>query len=152
MKLTYEIVVFPLISTLGLYLISNLVGAVLIRSQLLKEGDACLKVRELHHIKFQNFVFVLSNNKNETENLNVNKPKKNENIKISTISIIPYKFKWILLLLENGNFLISTAVAGVALAWGGCLLQCEYLEERRLLKGCVYLRSWAYSKKCDKLI
>ena len=84
MKLTYEIVVFPLISTLGLYSISNLVGAVLIRSQLLKEGGA-------YHIKFQNFVFALFNNENETENLNV-RTKKNENIKISTISIIPYKF------------------------------------------------------------
>ena len=49
MKLIYEITVFPLISTLSLYLISNLFGEVLIRGQ--------------------NFAFVLFNNENETQNL-----------------------------------------------------------------------------------
>ena len=38
MKLIYEITVFPLISTLTLYLISNPFGEVLIRGQRLKEG------------------------------------------------------------------------------------------------------------------
>ena len=38
MKLIYGITVFPLISTLGLYLILNLAGALLIRGQRLKEG------------------------------------------------------------------------------------------------------------------
>ena len=45
MKLIYGITVFPLISTLGLYLILNLAGALLIRGQRLKEGGAYLKVR-----------------------------------------------------------------------------------------------------------
>ena len=40
MKLMYEITVFPLISTLSLYLISNLFGEVLIRKQHLKEAGA----------------------------------------------------------------------------------------------------------------
>ena len=38
MKLIYEITVFPLVSTLGLYLILNLVGVLLIRGQRLKKG------------------------------------------------------------------------------------------------------------------
>ena len=54
----YEITVFPLISTLRFYLISNLIVEVLIRGQHLKEGSAYFKVREIHHIKFQNFVFI----------------------------------------------------------------------------------------------
>ena len=62
MKLIYEITVLHLISTLSLYLISNLPGEVLIRWQGLEEDGAYLKVREIHHIKFQNFVFVLFNN------------------------------------------------------------------------------------------
>ena len=45
MKLIYEITVFPLISTLSLYLISNLLGEVLIRGQRLKEEGAYFKVR-----------------------------------------------------------------------------------------------------------
>ena len=67
MKLIYEITVFPLISTLSLYLISNLLGEVPSRGQRLKEGGAYFKVREIHHVKFQNFVFVLFNNENETQ-------------------------------------------------------------------------------------
>ena len=66
MKLMYENTVFSLIKTLSLYLISNLFGEVLIRGQRLKEGDAYFKVRETYHIKFQNFLLVLFNNKNET--------------------------------------------------------------------------------------
>ena len=72
----YEIAVFPLISTLGVYLISNLINEVLVREQRLKEGATYFKVTNIHHIKFQNFVFVLFNNENETQNLDVNKPKK----------------------------------------------------------------------------
>ena len=45
MKLIYGITVFPLLSTLGLYLILNLAGALLIRGQCLKEGGAYFKVR-----------------------------------------------------------------------------------------------------------
>ena len=59
----YEITVFPLISTLTFYLISNLIVEVLIRGQHLKEGSAYFKVREIHHIKFQNFVFIFFNNR-----------------------------------------------------------------------------------------
>ena len=83
MKLIYEITVFPLISSLSLYLISNLLGEVLIRGQHLKEGGTYFKVREIHHIKFQNFVLVLFNNENETQNLKIK--KKIENIKMSII-------------------------------------------------------------------
>ena len=69
MKLIYEITVFPLISTLRLYLISNLLGEVLIRGQRLKEGDPYFKVREIHHVKFQNkFKF-------ETQNYETKKNK-----------------------------------------------------------------------------
>ena len=76
MKLIYEITVFSLISTFTLYLISNLFGEVLIRAQRLKEGDTYFKVREIHHIKFQNSVFVLFNNENETQNLKTKIKKK----------------------------------------------------------------------------
>ena len=38
MKLIYEITVFPLVRTLGLYLILNLVDALLIKEQRLKKG------------------------------------------------------------------------------------------------------------------
>ena len=76
MKLIYEIIVFPLVSTLSLYLISNLFGEVLIREQRLKEGDPYFKVRVIHQIKFQNFVFVLFNNENETRNLKTKKQNK----------------------------------------------------------------------------
>ena len=92
MKLVYEITVFPLLSTLSLYLNSNLLGEVFIRGRGLKEGGAYFKVREIHQFKFQNFVFILFNNENESQNLktkkkikNKNKNKKNENIKKSTI-------------------------------------------------------------------
>ena len=77
MKLIYEITVFPVMSTLCLYLISNLLGEVLIRGKHLKEGGAYYKVREIPHVKFQNFVFVLFNNENETQNLNLKTKKKN---------------------------------------------------------------------------
>ena len=66
MKLIYEITVFPLIS---LYLISNLLREMLIRGQHLKEGGAYFKVREIHHVQFQNFAFALFNNENEIQNL-----------------------------------------------------------------------------------
>ena len=86
MKLFYEITVFPLISTLSLYFISNLLNEVLIRGQRLKEGGAYFKVREIHHVKFQNFVFILFNNENETKPQNHQKKKrKNQNIKNSFI-------------------------------------------------------------------
>ena len=76
MKLIYGITVFFLISTLTLHLISNLFGEVLIKRQRLKEGGAYFKVREIHNIKFQNFVFVLFNNENETENRKTKKKMK----------------------------------------------------------------------------
>ena len=76
MKLIYEITVFFLISILTLHLISNLFGEVLIKRQRLKEGGAYFKVREIHNIKFQNFVFVLFNNENETENRKTKKKMK----------------------------------------------------------------------------
>ena len=78
MKLIYEITVFSLISTLSLYLLSNIFGEVLIRGQRLKEGGTYFKVMEIHHIKFQNFVFVLFNNENETQNLKIKKKKRKE--------------------------------------------------------------------------
>ena len=76
MKLIYEITVFPLISSFTLYLISNLFGEVFIRGQRLKAGDVYFMVREIHHIKFQNFVFVLFNNEYETQNLKTKIKKK----------------------------------------------------------------------------
>ena len=63
MKLIYKITVFPLVSTFGLYLILNLVGALLISGQRLKKGGAYFKVREIHHIKFQKFFFVIKTSK-----------------------------------------------------------------------------------------
>ena len=57
MKLIYEITVFSLISTVSLYLISNLLGGVLIGGQRLKEGRAYFKVKKIHQIEFQNFCF-----------------------------------------------------------------------------------------------
>ena len=63
MKLIYEITFFPLISTLSLYLISNLLGEVLIRGQRLKEGGAYFKVKEIQNTKQK-----------------TSKPKKKENI------------------------------------------------------------------------
>ena len=69
-ELIYKMTVFPLISTIGLYLISNLVDAVLIKGKRLKEGSAYFKVRKIYHINIQNFVFVSFSNKNETQNLN----------------------------------------------------------------------------------
>ena len=83
MKLIYEITVFLLISTLSLYLISNLLGEVLIRGQRLKEDGAYFKVREIHRVKFQNFVFVLFNNENETKILKTKKKKKKKEMKRS---------------------------------------------------------------------
>ena len=82
MKLIYEITTFSLMSTLSFYLISNLLGEVLIRGQRLKEGGDYFKVREIHHIKFQNFVSVLFNDGNETQNQKTKKKKKKEHEKI----------------------------------------------------------------------
>ena len=76
MKLIYEITVFSPISTLSVYSISNLLGEVLTRRQCLKEVGAYFKVREIHHVEFQNFVFVLFNNENETKNFKTKKKKK----------------------------------------------------------------------------
>ena len=81
MKLIYEITVFLLINTLSLYLISILFGEVLIREQRLKEGGAYFKVREIYHIKFQSFAFVLFNNENETQNFKTKKTKKMKTLK-----------------------------------------------------------------------
>ena len=71
MKLIYEIILFPLINTLSLYLILNLLGEVFIRGQCLKGGvgggGAYVKVKEIHHIKLQNFVFVPFSNENEAQ-------------------------------------------------------------------------------------
>ena len=73
MKSVYEITVFPLICTLSLYLISNLLGQVLIRGQ-----RTCFKVREIDKTLY--FVFVLFNNENETQdetqNLHIKKKKR----------------------------------------------------------------------------
>ena len=63
MKLIYQITEFPLVSTLGLYLILNFAGRLLIRGQLLKKGGAYFKVTEIHHIKFQKFLFVIKTSK-----------------------------------------------------------------------------------------
>ena len=60
MKLIRRITIFLLISTLSLYLVSIFFGEVLIRGQHLKEGGAYFNVREIHHIKFQNFVLFFS--------------------------------------------------------------------------------------------
>ena len=94
MKLIYEITVFPLISTLSLYLILILLGEVLIRGQHLKEGGAYFKVRETHHVKFQNFVFVLFNNENETQNLKTKKKYRqyHQFHCLNVCIIIPYEF------------------------------------------------------------
>ena len=87
MKLISETVLFPQISTLSLYSILSRLDEVLIRGIRLKEGGAYFKVREILHTNFQNFIFVLFNNKNETQKLKTKKKKKkkNENTKISTI-------------------------------------------------------------------
>ena len=85
MKLIYEITVFLLINTLSLYLILNLFGEVLIRGQRLKEWGAYFKVREIHHIKFQNFVFGLFQQWKWHKKPQNQKKKEKENIKISTI-------------------------------------------------------------------
>ena len=52
MKLISDITVFPLISTVSLYLISNSLSKVLIRGQRLKKDGAYFIVRDIHHIKF----------------------------------------------------------------------------------------------------
>ena len=93
MKLIYEITVYPLVSPLGLYLILNLVGTLLIRGQRLKKGGAYFKVREIHHIKFQKFFFVIKTSIYQQQVQGV-------------YIIISYELIWILvlLLLEKGNF------------------------------------------------
>ena len=90
MKLIRRITIFPLISTLSLYLVSIFFGEVLIRGQHLKEGGAYFNVREIHHIKFQNFVLSFSTMKikHKTSNpKNKNKAKqkktKKNNMKTS---------------------------------------------------------------------
>ena len=64
----------------------------LIRGKRLEEGGAYFKVREIHHIKYQNFVFVLFNNEietqNETKNLKIKKINKQKNKRKSKISKI----------------------------------------------------------------
>ena len=50
MKSVYEITLFRPGSTLGLYLILNLVGALLVRGQRLKKGGAYFKVREIRQV------------------------------------------------------------------------------------------------------
>ena len=95
MKLICKMSLFPLISTLGLYLISKLVGAVLIRGQRLKEGGAYFKVSKIYHIKFQNFAFVLFNNKNDKKiiktSMSIN-PKKSRHQNVDNSSSHTYRF------------------------------------------------------------
>ena len=119
MKLIYEITVFLLINTLSLYLISNLFGEVLIRGQRLKEGGAYFKVREIHHVKFQNFVFVLFNNENETQNLKTQKKYQQWFYCLSVCITIPYEFIWILVLLlfQYGNFSYISAALLKGMLW-----------------------------------
>ena len=63
MKLIYKIIAFPLVTTLGFYSILNLAGALLISRESLKRGSAYFKAREIHHIKFQKFFFVIKTSK-----------------------------------------------------------------------------------------
>ena len=77
MRLMYGITVFLLISTLSLYLISNLFVQVLIRGQRLKQDGAYFKIREMYHI---NFVFVLFNNEKKKQ---TNKQKEKKQMKTS---------------------------------------------------------------------
>ena len=79
MKLIYEITVFSLISTLSLYLLSNIFGEVLIRGQRFKEGGTYFKVMEIHHIKFQNFFFSFSKIKMKQKTSKKKKKKKKRN-------------------------------------------------------------------------
>ena len=73
----YGITIFLLISTLSLYLISNLFVQVLIRGQRLKQDGAYFKIREMYHI---NFVFVLFNNEKKKQ---TNKQKEKKQMKTS---------------------------------------------------------------------
>ena len=73
----YGITVFLLISTLSLYLISNLFVQVLIRGQRLKQDGAYFKIREMYHI---NFIFVLFNNEKKKQ---TNKQKEKKQMKTS---------------------------------------------------------------------
>ena len=75
MKLIYQITVFPLVSTLSLYLILNIAGVLVIRRQHLRKGGAYFKVREIYVVKFF-FVFII--NENEAQNI-VKKIKKINN-------------------------------------------------------------------------
>ena len=77
MRLMYGITVFLLISTLSLYLISNLFVQVLIRGQRLKQDGAYFKIREMYHI---NFIFVLFNNEKKKQ---TNKQKEKKQMKTS---------------------------------------------------------------------
>ena len=76
MKLIYEITVFSLISTLSLYLLSNIFGEVLIRGQRFKEGGHLFQGNGNTSYQISKFVFVLFNNENETQNLKIKKKKK----------------------------------------------------------------------------
>ena len=76
MKLIYEITVFSLISTLSLYLLSNIFGEVLIRGQRLKEGGTYFKVREIHHLKFKNLFLSFSTIKMKQKTSKKKKKKK----------------------------------------------------------------------------
>ena len=88
MKLISETVQFPQISTLSLYSILTRLDEVLIREKRLKEGGAYFKVREILHTNFQNFVFVLFNNKNETQKLKTKKKKKRKHQNINNSFIV----------------------------------------------------------------
>ena len=91
MKLIYQITVFPLVSTLSLYLILNIAGVLVIRRQHLKKGGAYFKVRGIYVVKFQKFSFVFIINENEAQNI-VKKIKKiikikNKNRISTTVSL-----------------------------------------------------------------
>ena len=129
MKLIYEITVFPLISTLSIYFISNLLGEVLIRGQRLKEGNT-----------FQTI-------KMKYKTLKPKKKEKNENIRISAIvsivslfnccKTLPYEFIWILflLLLQYDNFSYKCRISWCDAYWKGAVLLGRKLTSMRVPKG-----------------
>ena len=91
MKSIYEITVFPLVSTLGLYLILNLAGALLRAA--LKKGW-CLFQSKGNTSYQVSKVFLCHKNIKISSSV------------LSVCRIIPYEFIWklVLLLLESGNF------------------------------------------------
>ena len=140
MELLQQITVFPLISTLSPYLISNLLDEVLIRGQVFKEGGASFKLRKIYHMKFQNFVFVLFNNENETKRLKTwknNKKRKHQNISNSICITILYVFIWILVLrlLKSGNFSYKCHINWCGAYWRGETLLGGTLTLIWVLKG-----------------